>query len=558
MGYVRFNQVKLIICLFTLACVVLFVVQAKCDTGKKFVVQIAATKKPIQIRNFSQSHNLSDSITEFRSEFWYHYVVGNFSNYKSAADYAQFIAQNTNLKNAFVRVIHDSVTEVQPLKTTGLVLDTELNENIVQDSLLTNWNEQNHENLNEDEPGLSPDETDIKNQGNLLTRIFFKNEDPKNFRNVLISFGENHLPRNFMQPYTKIVEISLLYPVILVFIVFILFFIFNLLLVFMVLNYTIRKKNHREKYLNVYGRMYEDIIMSYMFGIFNWDKVLLKMKKIKRKTNRRILISILLNFHENLKGEINNKIPEIYVNLGLHNDSFKSAKSIFDYRKIQGIRELTYLYPKGAMGIIPGLINDRNDHVRSEAQTAYIRLNQNNPFGFFDILIRPFTRWTQITALHLIRLNQLPVPEFVKYLESKHFNIRNFSLRMITYFQQLENVSEIFKMLESKAEMTRFLTYKAINDLRLYEGKELIKNYFAGETEKNKLEIVKALRNIGIAEDFEFLENVISKESVSLKVEACRTMYFMSQESRNKILVMNEKNNSGLESYIAHVTDPRN
>ena len=558
MGYVRFNHAKLVICFFTLACIMFYVVQAKCETGKKYVVQIAATKKPIQIHNFSRLHNLSDSITELKSECWYHYVVGNFSTYKAASDYALTITQNTNLKNAFARVIQDSVAKDQILKTPDSVLEHELIENIIQDSLFTNLAEQKPENLNRDEPDLRVDEKDLKKQGNFLAKILFKNEDPKNFRNVLINFGERNLPRNFQGVYAKIVEVSLLYPVILIFIVFILFFIFNILVVFLILNYTIRKKNHREKYLKVYGRMYEDIIMSYMFGIYTWDKVLLKMKKIKRKTNRRILISILLNFHENLKGEINNIIPEIYVDLGLHNDSFKSAKSIFDYRKIQGIRELTYLYPKGAMGIISGLINDKNDHVRSEAQTAFIRLNPDNPFRFFDILVKPFTRWTQLSAFHLIRLYQLPVPEFVKYLESKHFNIRNFSLRMITYFQQLENVSDIFKMLDSKAEITRFLTYRAINDLRLYEGKELIKNRFSSETEKNKIEIVKALRNIGLKEDLEFLENVISKESVSLKIEACRTMYFMNQESREKILLMNEKYNAGLGLYIAHVTDPRN
>ncbi len=558
MGYVRFNHAKLIICFFTLSYVMFYDVQAKCETCKKYVVQIAATKKAIQIQNFSQSHNLSGSITEFKSEFWYHYVVGNFSTYQAASDYAFTITQNTNLKNAFARVIQDSVAKDQILKTPDLDLEHELTENIVQDSLFTNLAEQKPENINRKEPELEEDETVIKKPGNLLAKILFKNEDPKNFRNVLIDFGESNLPRNFQGLYAKIVEISLLYPLILIFIVFIFFFIFNILLVFLILNYTIRKKNHREKYMKVYGRMYEDIIMSYMFGIYTWDKVLPRIKKIKRKTNRRILISILLNFHENLKGEINNIIPEIYVNLGLHNDSFKSVKSIFDYRKIQGIRELTYLYPKGAMEIISDLINYKNDHVRSEAQTAFIKLNPDNPFRFFDILIKPFTRWTQLTAFHLIRLYQLPVPEFVKYLESKHFNIRNFSLRMITYFQQLENVSEIFKMLDSNEEITRFLTYKAINDLRLYEGKELIKIRFSSETEKNKLEIVKALRNIGLTEDLDFLENVISKESVSLKIEACRTMYFMNQESREKILQMNEKNNAGLGFYIAHVTDPRN
>ena len=557
MGYLRFNQAKLIICFLTLTFLTYYVFQAKCETGKKYVVQLAASKGPIYIPHFSRPHNITDSIIEFKPEFWYHQVAGNFSNYKVASDYAFKIAQNTKLKNVSVRVIGDSQT-IQPHKTPGPVLAPVLFVDIVKNSPPSELAVKKTDNINRNKPDLTKEEKDRKKPGNLLAKLLFGNRGTENFRNVLLDFGESNLPRNLQELYAGIVEISLAYPVILIFIVFILFFIFNILLVFLILNYTIRKKNYREKYMKVYGKMYEDIIMSYMFGMCNWDKALLKIKKIKRKTNRRILISILLNFHENLKGEINNIIPEIYVNLGLHNDSFKSAGSIFDYRKIQGIRELTYLYPKGAMGIIPGLINDKNDHVRSEAQTAFIRLNPDNPFRFFDILVKPFTRWTQLSAFHLIRLYQLPVPEFVKYLESKHFNIRNFSLRMITYFQQLENVSDIFKMLDSKAEITRFLTYRAINDLRLYEGKELIKSRFGGETEKNKIEIVKALRNIGITDDLEFLEKIISEGSVSLKIEACRTMYFMNHESRNKILQMNEISNAGLQFYIAHITDPRN
>jgi hypothetical protein len=129
---------------------------------------------------------------------------------------------------------------------------------------------------------------------------------------------------------------------------------------------------------------------------------------------------------------------------------------------------------------------------------------------------------------------------------------------MIIYFQQLENVGKILKMLENKDEQIRFLSYKAINDLRLFEGKELIKNKFPKETNKNKLEIIEALRNTGDLEDFDFLTRIIESEKVSFKIEACRSMYFMNNEGRERLLKLKNESIPEIELYLAHVTDQRN
>ena len=129
---------------------------------------------------------------------------------------------------------------------------------------------------------------------------------------------------------------------------------------------------------------------------------------------------------------------------------------------------------------------------------------------------------------------------------------------MITFFQQLEDVSEVIRMVDQKQDRTRFLAYKAINDLRLYDSRELIKSRFENETEKNKLEILKALRNIGTNDDFDFLEKVMKTGSISLKTEACRSMYFMSLEGKEKINHMDRQSIPEMELLIAHVTDPRN
>lgn len=195
--------------------------------------------------------------------------------------------------------------------------------------------------------------------------------------------------------------------------------------------------------------------------------------------------------------------------------------------------------------------------VRAEAQIAYIRLNESHPFQFLRSLTKPLTRWTQLSAFYMLRLYQLPVPSFADYLYSKHPTVRNFCLQMITYFQQLENVSEIFSMMNSEEERTRFLSYKAINDLRIYEGRIPIRKNFRNETYKNKLEILKALRNIGTEDDFQFLEIIIKSDSVSLKTEACRSMYFMNSEGRERLINLSEFHPE-IEQFIAHITDPRN
>jgi len=402
------------------------------------------------------------------------------------------------------------------------------------------------------------DKSNAQGIGNYILYLFFNKSEFSALKNSLIDYGNNYIPRELRGLWLTIITASFQFPIILVFLVIILFFILNIISVFLILNYSVKKKNNKDRFLRIYGKMYEGVLLSYLFKEINWESASLKLKRKDKRENRKLLISILLNFHENLKGEVDKFIPEIFTKLGLQKDSLKSANSLFNYRKVKGIRELTYLYSEGALGIISNLINDKNDNVRAEAQTAFIMLNPDDPFKFFQTLTKPFTRWTQLSAFNLLRLHQLPIPAFTDFLYSKHPNIRNFSLRMIVYYQQLENISEIFKMLDHEMELTRFLAYRAINDLRLYDGKELIKNKYWIETGKNKLEIIKALRNIGEVEDLDFLKVVIESDMISFKIEACRTMYFMNSESQEQLMILKDEANKELELFIAHVTDPRN
>jgi len=460
----------------------------------------------------------------------------------------------TNVKLIVICIILLLFFFISPFQFSQANAGTFIQNEIELDSFSKNQIPQNQEGRS----SVSSNNQEDDRSRNSVLSVFFTDEKVDALKMKLIDYGNNHLPQKLRSFYILVIERSFDYSIILLLVVMILIFIFNILLVFSILNFTIRKKSRKERFERIFSKMYEEVILAYIFGSIDWDTTLIKLKRIKRRENRKILISVLMNFKANFKGELEHFIPEIYTKLDLHKDSLKLAHSIYYYKKVQGIMELTHLYPDGAKGMLNKLINDPNDYVRAEAQIAYVRLNMDRPFDFFYQLEKPFTKWTQLSVFYLIRLNQLPVPSFAQFLSSKHSNIRNFSLMMITFFQQLENISDVIKMVESPMEQTRFLAYKAINDLRLYDSKELIKKRFENESYKNKLEILKALRNIGEEDDYDFLKEVIITDSVSLKIEACRSIYFMSQKSRAKIEQEKSESLPGIELLLAHVTDPRN
>ncbi len=450
-------------------------------------------------------------------------------------------------------------TTAQPADSIRIIenqSDTQVRITRVEDSVTSK--PQETKETDSPEQATSNKSREPHSQINKLILQFYGEKNLGELKDNLIIYGNKHFPTITRNLYIRIIEKTYTYPIIFLFIMLILFFILSVNLVLLVLYYTNNRMNRNERYNSIYRNLYEDIFRSYLFGEINWEKASKKLKKVKTPRNRKIITEVLINFKENLRGEMDSIISEIFVKLGLHKDSLKLAKSSFYFRKVQGVRELTILNPEGALEIIPNYLNNSHSLVRTESQVSYVRLHPEKPFGFLRTLTYPFSRWTQISTFYIFRLHQLPVPSFVDYLDSRNANVRNFCLRMIIFFQQIENASEIFKLLESKVESTRFLSIKAINDLRLFDGKNLIKELYHTETEINKTEIIKALKNIGNNEDFDFLESIIQSDSVSLKTEACRSLYYINNQGKERLISMNQNPDLEIDKYLAHITDPRN
>ena len=204
------------------------------------------------------------------------------------------------------------------------------------------------------------------------------------FKSRLIDYGNNNLPLFLRKYYRQLVDKTYTYPIIILFVLFIFALIVNISIVLLIMYFTNKMKTHRERYIQIYRNSYEEVLSSYLFGDIEWDLALLKLKKLKKPLNRKILTSVLLVFKENLRGEMDNQIPQIFINLGLEKDSLKLTKSIFYHKRIEGLKALTNLDPENAKEIIPNYLNDSHFLVRTEAQVAYVRLHPEDPFAFFE------------------------------------------------------------------------------------------------------------------------------------------------------------------------------
>jgi len=522
-----------------------------------YAVQVAASKEPLDIEKFSRHYHIKESIREIVSEDWHRYFIGKFKDLRSASLYASEIESKTGITGAFPRKVADEPvlqTEAKP----DTVAKAEVQQNDTAKIIRNIPDSVPQEKKNIAVLLAPPNSSSPHEELNQLILRIIGDKNVNQTKKELIEYGKNHFPVSLRKIYNNFIERTYTYPIVLIFILLILVFIINLSLILLIIYNTNKFKNKKERYSIFYKNYYEEVLSLYLFDINDWNTTVKKLKRLKKTENRRILTLVLLVFKENLRGEMDAKITEIFVRLDLNKDSLKLTKSPFYYKKAQGIRELTNLDPVSATSIINNFINDKHYQIRTEAQVSYVRLHPESPFDFLKNLLSPFSKWTQLSAFHIFRLHQIPVPAFINYIDSPQPNVRNFCLRMIIFFQQFENASEIFKMIESKLETSRYLAIRAINDLRLYDGKSLLLKIYESEPLVNQVEIIKALRNIGDEEDFNFLESIILSGSVTMKVEACRSLYYMSSKGVERLNQFSQKHDINLDLYLAHIKDPRN
>jgi hypothetical protein len=390
---------------------------------------------------------------------------------------------------------------------------------------------------------------------NFFSRKFLSNS--KNIKSDLIGWSR-HLPSPLNEFYTNIIEKSFRFPFVFIFLALILAFAGNVLFVIAVLFITNRIMNFRVRQKRIIRALFEKNLTDLMLQVTDMPETIRLLSKSKLKKHYNLLIDVMMDFQKSFRGDSDRQIMELYQRMNLSKISYDKTYSMSFYEQVKGLRELTNMKHHQAIEMIVAKLNDQNDIVRTEAQICYPYVNPETPFDFLGILEKPFSKWAQLNIYYLIKIHELPVPSFDKWINSSNTNVVNFCILMIDLFQQQENSQHIIGLLNATDETTRNMAISACGNLHLFESKEVVKNNFRFETVKNQIEITKIFNIIGDETDITFIEQIIQCEIIALRLESVRTLYNLGESGRAHLIALNESMDFVLSPYISHIQDNRN
>jgi HEAT repeat protein len=323
-----------------------------------------------------------------------------------------------------------------------------------------------------------------------------------------------------------------------------------------------RRSLEREELLKEYLlEKYQQLLMNYLFDEEKREEAYEELNHVaNNRINRQILIDQMMDLSVNLKGEIKDDIKELFLRLGLKRDSLEKAYSRKWHENVKGFRELAFMDIRDANEQIVKSLNSNNEILRMEAQIAMVRLSDENPYEFLDLLEKPLSLWEQVTLHELQIQHNLNVPDFSQWFTSKNTSVVIFALEMVSWYKQREAEADLIKLFEHQEEQVRHTAYKVSGELKLEMAlPELVKKY-TGESPENKLEILRTFAKIPEEKYLAFLKSVLDAEDdVQLQILATKAME-NTGEPGISMLIKLMKSKSEYKNYqiiIRHVLDGR-
>jgi hypothetical protein len=306
---------------------------------------------------------------------------------------------------------------------------------------------------------------------------------------------------------------------------------------------------------------YQQMLMEYLFEEEKRPGSLKSLEQIaSNKFSRQILIDQMIDLSINLKGEIKEVIRELYLQLGLKQDSLEKAYSRKWHKNVKGFRELAFMNIRDATERIKECLNSGNEILRMEAQIAMVGLSEDNPYHFLDFMEKPFSIWEQVTLHELVIQHNLPAPSFKQWFQSKNLSVLVFALEMVAWFKQKEAGDEVMALFDHEDEEVRRTAYRVCGEIGLKRALPLLKERYDAEPYHNRKEILNTFAALPDEQYLDFLKSVLDKEEdVQLQIQATKAME-NTDEPGISMLIKLMKSKSEYKNYqiiIRHVLDGR-
>ncbi|HSV76028.1 MAG TPA: HEAT repeat domain-containing protein [Bacteroidales bacterium] len=270
--------------------------------------------------------------------------------------------------------------------------------------------------------------------------------------------------------------------------------------------------------------VYQEQLTNYIYG--EEDQNIL-FQGLNKYSNRQIFINEMMWLHRNLYGETAKRLHDLYFNLDLYSHSLKNLSSNRWAVKARGFRELAQMEVKDVAQEILAYVNSKNQVLRVEAQLALVKLNPDDPLGFFDNLKLPLSKWEQLNILNTLQNNEVKVESFERWMDSENDSVVVFSIKMAGLFNHIHSWTKILELVYHGNSEVRRIAVETLGLFELPENLEMFKDFYRNhlpveengddifynlKMSNNRLAAIEALEKIATESDVPFFKFVLRNE----------------------------------------------
>ena len=285
-----------------------------------------------------------------------------------------------------------------------------------------------------------------------------------------------------------------------------------------------------------------------------------KMKKmpLHNPIVNDILIKEIITYHKNFTGKTIEVLAALYRELNLDKKSQHKIDNKNWEVKIEGIREANEMGLSELADEIIKYTDDENALLRMEAQAAYIKLSERDPFHFLDRAQERILDWHQLVLFEIITKNRkLKIPSFSKWLRSPNDTVVMLCLKLIEHFMQFDAAEEIERLLKHHNPKIVKKSIEIIGNLELEGAEKYMFQVYFDHSDEIKLEILNSLGKISSGNYNDFLSSRIYSSSTKIKREALYAIKKDPEYGETRLKDLYRQANLENKALIQHVLDNR-
>lgn len=233
------------------------------------------------------------------------------------------------------------------------------------------------------------------------------------------------------------------------------------------------------------------------------------------KRFRKILAEILFDLQKDVAGNTRDRLFRLYVQLGLHHDSYKKLSSWRWDVVAQGILELAQMEVNHAFQYISKYINDKRSIVRKQAELAVVHLKVEGIDYLLNHTEYNISEWQQLKLIEVLETipNYKP-PKFKTWLISENKDVVLFSLRLIKHYNQNDAAESIIALVKHKDDDIKIAAISCIRDFHFVQAITPLQNIYTQCSNLVKVHLLDAIGDLGKEAELPFLRHVAQIETL--------------------------------------------